>query len=74
MLPTIPLNSNLTIEIGKNDYQVNDIILFLSENSFYVHRIINIENDTIECKGDNNELYTEKINLSEIIGKIIDIK
>ena len=74
MLPTIPLNSNLTIEIGNNDYQVNDIILFLSENSFYVHRIINIENDTIECKGDNNKLYTEKINLSEIIGKIIDIK
>lgn len=74
MLPTIPLNSNLTIEIGNNDYQVNDIILFLSENSFYVHRIINIKNDTIECKGDNNELYTEKINLSEIIGIIIDIK
>ena len=47
---------------------------FFLKIHFYVHRIINIENDTIECKGDNNKLYTEKINLSEIIGKIIDIK
>lgn len=73
MLPTIPLNSNLTIEIGNNNYQINDIILFLSENSFYVHRIINIENGIIECKGDNNKLYTEKISVAEVIGKIIAI-
>lgn len=74
MLPTIPLNSKLTIEIGSNNYQINDIILFLSDNSFYVHRIIDIKNDIIECKGDNNKLYTEKITESEIIGKIIDMK
>jgi len=63
-----------------NDYQVDDIITFKSENSntkdTTTHRIIekNVENDEVEytTKGDaNNSNDQETVNKEQIVGKYV---
>lgn len=52
-------------------YVVNDIVVFQAGNSLVVHRIINIEGETITTKGDANSSADEPILVSAIKGKVL---
>lgn len=70
MEPTIDTN-DLIIVKKTNDYQVNDTIVYQLGNSLIVHRIINIEEDTIITKGDANNTEDSPINISQIKGEVV---
>lgn len=52
-------------------YKQNDIVVFQDGNSLVVHRIINIDGETITTKGDANKAADEPINVSAIKGKVL---
>ena len=69
-----------TIEIGDiiivkltDDIKENDIITFKNGKEFITHRIINLNEDSIITKGDNNNSEDEPINKENVIGKVVYI-
>ena len=60
------------IVVNETDtYEVNDIVVFQDGNSLVVHRIINIDGETITTKGDANKSADEPINISAVKGKVL---
>ncbi len=76
----VVLSGSMDPEFSKGDlivvnetdtYEVNDIVVFQDGNSLVVHRIINIDGETITTKGDANKSADEPINVSAIKGKVL---
>ncbi len=51
-------------------YQVGDIVAFFYDDVLLAHRIVQVQNDGIVCKGDNS-FRLEHILIEDIIGKAI---
>ena len=77
---TVVLSGSMEPEFSKGDlivvnetdtYEVNDIVVFQDGNSLVVHRIINIDGETITTKGDANKSADEPINISAVKGKVL---
>lgn len=62
---------DLVIIKATDNYKVNDIVLFQDGNSFVIHRIIEIDGDTVTTKGDANNTADEPINKSQIKGVLV---
>lgn len=62
---------DLVIIKATDDYKVNDIVLFQEGNSLVIHRIIEIDGDTVTTKGDANNVADEPINKSQIKGVLV---
>lgn len=62
---------DLVIIKAADNYKVNDIVLFQEGNSFVIHRIIEIDGDTVTTKGDANNVADEPINKSQIKGVLV---
>lgn len=54
-----------------NKYNENDIVVFQDGNALVVHRIINIDGETITTKGDANKTADEPIDVSAVKGKVL---
>lgn len=54
-----------------NTYEVNDIVVFQDGNSLVVHRIVDIDGETITTKGDANKTADEPINVSAVKGRVL---
>ncbi len=54
-----------------NNYSVGDIITYQVDNYFVTHRVVKIENNKIQTRGDANNTNDEEININQIKGKII---
>lgn len=55
---------------GQESYSIGDIVVFLyCHKDYIVHRIIDINKDTIYCQGDNAKSI-EPIAKEQIIGKV----
>ena len=52
-------------------YQVDDIVLYQEGDSLVIHRIIEIDGDTVTTKGDANNVADEPINKSQIKGVLV---
>ena len=60
------------IVVNKTDvYEINDIVVFQDGNSLVVHRIINIDGETITTKGDANNTADEAISVFAVKGKVL---
>lgn len=55
----------------KDNYNVGDVVTFTKDDYFITHRIIRKENDEVITKGDANNTEDEKINVKDIVGKVI---
>lgn len=55
----------------KGEYGIGDVVTYRKNNYFITHRIIRKENNQIITKGDANNTEDEKINYSDIVGKVI---
>ena len=62
---------DLVIIKATDNYNVNDIVLFQDGNSLVIHRIIEIDGDTVTTKGDANNIADEPINKSQIKGVLV---
>ena len=62
---------DLVIIKAKDNYKVNDIVLYQDGNSLVIHRIIEINGDTVTTKGDANNVADEPINKSQIKGVLV---
>ncbi len=62
---------DLVIIKATDSYKVDDIVLFQDGNSLVIHRIIEIDGDTVTTKGDANNVADEPINKSQIRGVLV---
>lgn len=62
---------DLVIIKAADDYEVNDIVLYQDGGSLVIHRIIEIDGNTVTTKGDANNTADEPINKSQIKGVLI---
>ena len=62
---------DLVIIKATDSYNVNDIVLYQDGNSLVIHRIIEIDGDTVTTKGDANNVADEPIQKSQIKGVLV---
>lgn len=62
---------DLIVVTETDHYHDNDIVVFQDGSSLVVHRIINIDGETITTKGDANKTADEPINVSAVKGKVL---
>lgn len=63
--------NDLVIIKAADDYNINDIVLYQDGNSLVIHRIIDIDGDTVTTKGDANNAADEPINKNQIKGVLV---
>lgn len=62
---------DLVIIKATDNYKVDDIVLFQDRNSLVIHRIIELDGDTVTTKGDANNVADEPIQKSQIKGVLV---
>ena len=62
---------DLVIIKATDSYNVNDIVIYQDGNSLVIHRIIEIDGDTVTTKGDANNTSDEPIQKSQIKGVLV---
>ena len=72
MEPTI-MPDDLIIVAAQDGYEVDDIVVYQSGSILVVHRIIEMDGQTVTTQGDANQAADEAIDVSVIKGKVIAI-
>lgn len=75
MLPSIKQGSKIVIDnkIKFSDLKNGDIVVFIANNDYVVHRFF-WENNTWYTKGDNNPLRDVKfVNEKTLVGRVVNI-
>ena len=62
---------DLVIIKATDNYKVNDIVRFQDGNSLVIHRIIEIDGDTVTTKGDANNVADKPIRKTQIKGVLV---
>ena len=70
MNPTIKDN-DLVVSLKKSSYQKGEIILFKQTDKYYISRITNIDNYSVETKDDNRATKNSLKNINDIEGKVV---
>lgn len=70
MEPTLSVDDLVVIR-QTEDYQVGDIIVYQSGASLVIHRIVDIQGDTVTARGDANNTNDEPIRDVYIKGKLL---
>lgn len=79
MLPTICSGDTLIIDVSEVCYDINDIVVYYSNESnglkLIAHRVTHIfGNKILITKGDNNTIANNPIRINRIIGKVIEVR
>ena len=72
MADTLNIGDAIVVRLT-NDVNVGDIVVYKQDNYYITHRIIEKNDDIITTKGDANNVADEKINISQICGKVVKI-
>ena len=72
MSPTIEKGDIVVVKLGEQAKE-KDIITYKKDKVFITHRIIEINENSIIAKGDNNNTIDEPIQKEAIIGKVVFI-
>ena len=70
MNPTIKDN-DLVVSIKKSSYKKGEIILVKQTDEYYISRITNIDNYSVETKDDNRTTKNSLKNINDIKGKVV---
>ena len=70
MNPTIKDN-DLVVSIKKSSYKKGEIILVKQTDKYYISRITNIDNYSVETKDDNRTTKNSLKNINDIKGKVV---
>lgn len=72
MANTINIGDVVIVKLN-SEYAQNDIVVYESNTNYITHRIIEINQNGIVTKGDNNNTEDEIISKEQILGKVISI-
>lgn len=70
MEPTLSVN-DLIIVKKADDYNIDDIVVFQDIYDLVVHRIVAVDDETVQTQGDANNVADEPINISAVKGKVL---
>lgn len=70
MNPTIK-DGNLVVSLKKSSYKKGEIILVKQTDEYYISRITNIDNYSVETKDDNRTTPNFLKNINDIEGKVV---
>lgn len=70
MNPTIK-DGNLVVSLKKSSYKKGEIILVKQTDEYYISRITNIDNYSVETKADNRTTPNSLKNINDIEGKVV---
>ena len=70
MNPTIKDN-DLVVYLKKSSYKKGEIILVKQTDEYYISRITNIDNYSVETKDDNRTTKNSLKNINDIKGKVV---
>ena len=70
MNPTIK-DGNLVVSLKKSSYKKGEIILVKQTDEYYISRITNIYNYSVETKDDNRTTNNSLKNINDIEGKVV---
>lgn len=70
MNPTIK-DGDLVVSLKKSSYKKGEIILVKQTDEYYISRITNIDNYSVETKDDNRTTSNSLKNINDIEGKIV---
>lgn len=70
MNPTIK-DGNLVVSLKKSSYKKGEIILVKQTDKYYISRITNIDNYSVETKDDNRTTKNSLKNINDIEGKVV---
>ena len=70
MNPTIKDN-DLVVSLKKSSYKKGEIILVKQTDKYYISRITNIDNYSVETKDDNRTTNNSLKNINDIEGKVV---
>ncbi|MCK4592225.1 signal peptidase I [Candidatus Parcubacteria bacterium] len=73
MWPELKQGDLIFIEYAdKDSLAVGDIVVFKNEKGFTIHRIIELNEDTLKTKGDANNVADAPIKYNEIVGRTLN--
>ncbi|CCZ89318.1 signal peptidase I [Coprobacillus sp. CAG:605] len=70
MNPTIKDN-DLVVSLKKSSYKKGEIILVKQTDEYYISRITNIDNYSVDTKDDNRTTKNSLKNINDIEGKVV---
>lgn len=75
MADTINIGDIVIVKVknDKDEFNLQDIIVFKQDDSIITHRIVSIEGDNITTKGDANNTNDETVSKNQIIGKVTKV-
>ncbi|MBR6806883.1 MAG: signal peptidase I [Clostridia bacterium] len=62
---------DLIIVRETEDYSLRDVVVFQDADSLVVHRIVDMDEDTVTTKGDANGAADEPVKTSSLKGKVV---
>ena len=73
MWPELKKNDLIFIEYAdKNSLAIGDITVFKNEKGFTIHRIIELNENTLTTKGDANNVADKPVEYKKIVGRTLD--
>ena len=70
MEPTIMVDELIIVK-AETDYEVGDVVVYQSGKILVVHRIVNMDGETVVTRGDANNVDDAPIDIAQIKGKVI---
>ena len=72
MSPIIEVNDIVVVKLD-SDYEVGDVITYMSDGDFVTHRVSKMDQRYITTKGDANNTKDAFVNRDNVIGKVVFI-
>ncbi len=57
--------------VSKEEIEIDDIVVFKNEKGFTIHRVIQLDEDTLITKGDANNVKDKPVRYEDVIGKLL---
>ncbi len=75
MWPALKKGDMVFIEkTDKSELKIGDIIVYKNNKGFTIHRIVELNEDTLKTKGDANDISDLPIKYDEIVGRTVNWK
>ena len=75
MWPELKKGDLVFIEYAdKDSLAIRDIVVFKNEEGFTIHRIIELNKDTLKTKGDANNVADKPVEYEKIVGRTVNWK
>ena len=72
MEPNIHIGDYVIVDVN-GKYNVGDVVMFKRGNVYIAHRVMNVYDDYIITKGDNNETEDVEIPKDSVVGPVVKV-